>query len=84
MLTIVETCIDANDDNDWRDSLSISVVSDTAKFTKTLNFSDGEPEDNNCSRNFADVYGIVDLLKIAYEAGKNGEDITIRSPEPSN
>lgn len=34
---------------------------------------DGEPEDNNLSRNFSACYTIVELLKRAYEAGKRGE-----------
>lgn len=34
---------------------------------------DGEPEDNNLYRNFSDVLGIPDLMKMAYEAGKAGE-----------
>lgn len=39
-----------------------------------ISFYDGEPEDNTLGRNFNDVYSIPDLLKIAYEAGKNGEE----------
>lgn len=35
--------------------------------------SDGEPEDNNLSRNFSDCYMILELLRRAYEAGKRGE-----------
>ncbi len=38
---------------------------------------DGEPEDNNLSRNFSDCWGISDLLKKAFEAGKNNETLKI-------
>lgn len=36
-------------------------------------FMDGEPEDNNMSRNFADVDVITSLMAKAHTAGKNGE-----------
>lgn len=42
---------------------------------------DGEPEDNNLSRNFNSCYGILDLLKKAYEVGKRGENLEIISTE---
>lgn len=38
---------------------------------------DGEPEDNNLSRNFSDVTYIPNLMKMAYEAGKKGEKLEI-------
>jgi len=42
---------------------------------------DGEPEDNSLGRNFNDIYKIIDLMKLAYEAGKNGEDFNVSSEE---
>ncbi len=44
-----------------------------------LEFWDGEPEDANINRDFNDVYSITDLMKMAYDAGKNGEDFTVTS-----
>jgi hypothetical protein len=38
---------------------------------------DGEPEDSNLSRDFNDCWSIPDLMKTAYEAGKNGEPFTV-------
>ena len=38
-------------------------------------FIDGEPEDANLMRDFNDVLSIPDLMKKAYEAGKNREDL---------
>lgn len=32
------------------------------------------PEDNNIGRNFSDSVEVVKLMKLAYEAGKNGEE----------
>jgi hypothetical protein len=48
---------------------------------KKLSFLDGEPEDNSLGRNFNGVYSILDLVKLAYEAGKNGEELEIESVE---
>lgn len=36
---------------------------------------DGEPEDNNLARNFNGCYQVGELLKQAFEAGKNGEEL---------
>ena len=38
---------------------------------------DGEPEDNNLSRNFSDCWNIHKLIKKAFEAGKNNEELEI-------
>jgi hypothetical protein len=40
-------------------------------------FLDGESEDANISRDFADVYSIPSLMQKAYEAGKNGDSFEI-------
>ena len=42
---------------------------------------EGEPEDNNLTRNFSDCYKIPELLKMAYEAGKNNEEFEIEKDE---
>lgn len=60
---------------EYQDKFSIDV--DETR----LYFADGEPEDNNLSRNFSDVYSIPKLLKKAYNAGKNGEKFEIEEKE---
>jgi len=35
---------------------------------------DGEPEDSNLGRDFSDVWDIGKMLKMAFEAGKRGEE----------
>ena len=42
-----------------------------------LEFDDGVPEENLLKKGFADVYLIEELIKKAYEAGKNGEDLEL-------
>ena len=43
----------------------------------TLEFDDSVPEENLLKRGFRDVYLIEKLVKKAYEAGKNGEDLEL-------
>ena len=50
-----------------------TVVTDKNELT----FMDGEPEDNNLSRNFSSVYSIIDLVEEAYEAGVKGDKLVI-------
>lgn len=60
-------------------ALSIIALSKTEEVH--LRFEDGEIEDNNMSRNFSDIFLIKDLIKIAYNAGKNGEELEIIEKE---
>lgn len=41
----------------------------------------GEPEDNTLYRNFNDCLFVHKLMKLAYEAGKRGEDFVIVETE---
>lgn len=78
MLEVIENYEEWNEDNDYCSELDI-VIKLNGEVVKTFNFCDGEPEDNNMSRNFNDVYKIIDALSLAYEAGKNGEEISFES-----
>lgn len=40
----------------------------------SLSFGEGEPEDMVLCRDLSDAYNIVEFAKLAYEAGKRGED----------
>ena len=60
------------EDRDYRDVLEI-YVNGKLEF----NVGDGEPEDSNLARDFNDCWGIPGLMKVAYEAGKNGEEFTM-------
>lgn len=61
---------------DYRNALQIKISDD-----QVLSFSDGEPEDGNLCRDFSGVYSIPAFLKLAYEAGRNGEDFEIEEVE---
>lgn len=43
----------------------------------TSYFTDGVPKQNTLRDNFHDVFKIPDLLRLAYDAGKNGQELTI-------
>lgn len=62
-------------EDELRRAFKITVK--TEKDEKQLNFMEGEPEDANMGRDFADIVNIDDLVKMAYEAGKNGESLEI-------
>ena len=58
--------------DDFRRNLMIDI-DDEAVF----DVYDGEPEDNNLYRNFNDCFKVVDLIRMAYEAGKRGEELEV-------
>jgi len=62
--------------NDYRSFYEINIDG-----KQVFSFFDGEPEDANLLRDFSDCYNIVDALKAAYEAGKNGEPFDIEKIE---
>lgn len=43
----------------------------------SFSVSDGEPEDANLARDFNDCCSVSDLMRKAYDAGKNGESFEI-------
>ena len=67
-------------ENDYKDFYEI-VVNGEVKISAN---DYGEPEDNTLGRDLNFVYNIVDLMKLAYEAGKRGEELEITSEEVEN
>lgn len=61
---------------DFRNYLSIKIDGKPA-----ARFLDGEPEDANLSRDFNDCYSIVNLMKMAFDAGKAGETFEVEKVE---
>lgn len=45
---------------------------------ETFSIGPGEPEDFCLHRDLSSCYGIVDMMKQAYEAGKKGEPLEIK------
>lgn len=67
---------------EYKHALNIIAISETEE--AHLRFEDGCDEDNNISRNFSDIFLIKDLIKIAYNAGKNGEELELIEKEIDN
>jgi len=63
-------------ERDCRDKLVIKVNG-----KEVFEVSDGEPEDSNLSRDFSDCFKIPELMQMAYDAGKNGEEIIFEYEE---
>ena len=73
-VTIITLSDEGLESRDWRDAYAIKFDGKTV-----FSVGDGEPEDNNISRNFNDVYSIPTLLKQMYKLGKSGERVTIKT-----
>lgn len=59
------------DYDEERDALSVYIEG------TRLSFMDGEPEDNNISRNFSDVERIGEAIKEAHKAGLEGRPLNL-------
>lgn len=46
-----------------------------------IDIYDGESEDNNLFRNFADCYNIPELIRMAYNAGKRNVELQLIETE---
>lgn len=62
--------------DDYRDFLGIYFNDDQKMW-----LIDGDPEDNNLSRNFADTYSILQMLEEVYNLGKNGVEVQFKEEE---
>ncbi|WP_186648930.1 hypothetical protein [Fluviispira vulneris] len=61
---------------DGRIFLEIEVDGETMFYVR-----DGEAEDNNLYRNFNDCFSVTELMELAYDAGKNGEEFVLIKEE---
>ena len=75
-ITITRLTEKGLENRDYRAVVKISVEDEP-----TLEFFDGEPEDNTLSRNFNDVYQIGDLLNKVYQAGGLDEGFELNEIE---
>lgn len=66
-------------DNDYQDFLTIEIDG-----KKEFHVYEGAPEDATLYRDFADCNLVPELMRKAYEAGKNGEDFTIEKIKSDN
>ena len=73
-MKIVQKIIKDEDleNRDYRQLLTIEVDG-----VEVFEVGDGEPEDSNLGRDFNDYYKITDLMKMAWEAGSDGENLVV-------
>jgi len=75
------------EERDYADAMEIVIENDKGKSMR-FSVADGDPEDNNLGRNFADCYSIEDMLKFAFEAGfeaaRNGGKLEIKNEKVDN
>ena len=60
------------DKDDWREHWALEVDG-----IRMITLYDPEPEDATISRDLSFVYGIPELMRTAYEAGKKGMDFSV-------
>jgi len=53
----------------------LTTTIETNDGSKSASFGHGEPEDMYLFRDLNDAYDIAPMLKMAYEAGKRGEEL---------
>ena len=54
-------------------NIKLELVCDNGD-KESVSFGEGEPEDMYLFRDLSDAYSLFRLVKIAYEAGKRGEE----------
>ena len=62
---------------DYREIYRFDVNIKTKNGKSSVSFGNGEPEDMTLNRDLNCAYSIPDMVKLAYEAGKNGEELII-------
>ena len=65
-----------SDDTDWRDSFSLTATNDKQE-SRRFHIAAGEPEDMSIGRDLNDALDVPELMRMAYEAGKVGEEFEI-------
>lgn len=60
---------------EWGDASHIEIELTTDSGTTFCSFGEGEPEDMTLNRDLSDAFSIGDMLVMAYEAGKRGEEL---------
>lgn len=60
---------------EWGDAGRIEIELITDSGATSCSFGEGEPEDMTLNRDLSDAFSIGDMLVMAYEAGKRGEEL---------
>ena len=72
-MKVIETHEFYNSDHDDASNVSIEVIRDNGE-QDIVSIGEGSPEGMYLFRDLSDAYSIYSLVRLAYEAGKAGED----------
>lgn len=73
-MKVIETHEYYNSDHDDASNVIVEVIRDNGDVS-TVSIGEGESEDMYLFRDLSGAYSISDLVKMAYEAGKAGEEL---------
>lgn len=77
----IVTYYDDGEASDYEyDRFTLVVTNDNGE-SKRFSIGRGEPEDMYLFRDLNDALDVPDLMKMAYEAGKNGEELILQESE---
>jgi len=72
-MRVVETHKFNNSDHGEVSQVTVIVETESAG-SDSVSIGEGEPEDMTLFRDLSDAFSISDLISMAYQAGKNGEE----------
>jgi hypothetical protein len=61
--------------DEGEDHFKVMLKDEEGKTLASVGFGRGEPEDFSLNRDLNDAFDIPKMIKIAYEAGKRGEEL---------
>ena len=73
-MKIIETHEFYNSDHSDASEVTVKVIRDNGE-SNSVSIGEGEPEDMYLFRDLGGAYSISDLIIMAYEAGKAGEEL---------
>jgi len=71
-MKVTETHEFNNSDHGEVSQVTVEVITNDGK--DSVSIGEGEPEDMTLFRDLSDAYFISNLIQLAYQAGKNGEE----------
>lgn len=72
-MKVTETHEFYNSDHDDASQVIVEVIRDNGE-KNSVSIGEGQPEDMYLFRDLSDAYSVFSLVKLAYEAGKAGEE----------
>lgn len=82
-MKVIETHYYNNSDHSEASGIEVEIYN-AKGVTCSVTIGEGEPEDMYLFRDLSDAYYISELIRIAYEEGKNGEDFEYELIEDSD